>query len=243
MYGHTDHRLGEAPGRLAPAHRHLENHQQGRTEARGPQSPRDLEGADKRSFEARRATPGEFDDIKPEEISKQGNWDVFAEQPIQREKSVVFKDQQQPSHYTGYDENDFRRETDDRDIGYRPRKNTENLMKGAKNEGHEHSMQTKTVDLTRPTYIMVDRKHLSPATLDTYNLPWEWKKVSPTHRLVCCLADKISARATQTTSSLSNGSRSTIGIYSLNIRGNCERKRCSSTLLWNSGGKRTICYW
>lgn len=210
VYGHTDHRLGEAPRRLTPAHRHLENHQQGRTENRGPESPKDLEGADKRSFEPRRATPGEFDEIKPEEISKKGNSDVFVEQPIQRGKSVVFKDQQQPSNYTGYDENDFGRETDDRDIGYRPSENTEKLMKRAKNEGHEHSMQTKTVDLTRPTYIMVHRKHLSPATLDAYSLPWEWKRVNPTHRLVCCLADKNSARAIHTTSSLSNGSRSTI---------------------------------
>ena len=208
VYGHTDHRLGEAPGRLAPAHRHLENHQQGRTEDRGPQSPRDLEGADKRSFEARRATPGEFDDIEPEEISKQGNWDVFAEQPIQREKSVVFKNQQQPSHYTGYNENDFRRETDDRAIEYRLRENTEKLMKEAKSEGHEHSMQIK--NLTRPTYMRVNRKHLSPATLDAYNLPWEWDKVNLPIASYAAWLTIFSLRATQTTSSLSNGSRSAI---------------------------------
>ncbi|KAI4258242.1 MAG: hypothetical protein LQ352_001295 [Teloschistes flavicans] len=32
----------------------------------------------------------------------------------------------------------------------------------------------KVVDLNRPTYIKVHRKHLSPETLDAYSLPWEW---------------------------------------------------------------------
>ncbi len=34
------------------------------------------------------------------------------------------------------------------------------------------------MDLTRPTYIKVHRKHLSPYTLDLYDLPWEWNDVS-----------------------------------------------------------------
>ena len=34
------------------------------------------------------------------------------------------------------------------------------------------------VNLTRPTYIKVHRKHLSPDTLDVYDLPWEWDDVS-----------------------------------------------------------------
>ena len=40
----------------------------------------------------------------------------------------------------------------------------------------------KLMDLTRPTYIKVHRKHLSPATLDAYNLPWEWDEVSNLYR-------------------------------------------------------------
>ncbi|KAL8694365.1 MAG: hypothetical protein Q9218_001002 [Villophora microphyllina] len=32
----------------------------------------------------------------------------------------------------------------------------------------------KVVDLGRPTYIKVHRRHLSPDTLDAYGLPWEW---------------------------------------------------------------------
>lgn len=35
--------------------------------------------------------------------------------------------------------------------------------------------------LTRPTYIKVNRKHLSPDTLDAYNLPWEWDEVGFSH--------------------------------------------------------------
>lgn len=38
--------------------------------------------------------------------------------------------------------------------------------------------QTKVMDLTRPTYIKVNRKYLSPDTLEIYELPWEWDEVS-----------------------------------------------------------------
>ena len=34
------------------------------------------------------------------------------------------------------------------------------------------------IDLSRPTYIKVNRKYLLPDTLDAYQLPWEWDKVS-----------------------------------------------------------------
>ncbi|KAL8682211.1 MAG: hypothetical protein Q9186_001749 [Xanthomendoza sp. 1 TL-2023] len=34
--------------------------------------------------------------------------------------------------------------------------------------------QMNVVNLNRPTYIKVHRKHLSPDTLDAYELPWEW---------------------------------------------------------------------
>ena len=35
----------------------------------------------------------------------------------------------------------------------------------------------KVKELSRPTYIKVHRKHLSPETLDAYKLPWEWDDV------------------------------------------------------------------
>lgn len=38
----------------------------------------------------------------------------------------------------------------------------------------------KVLDLKRPTFIKVHRKHLSPDTLDAYDLPWEWDDVSST---------------------------------------------------------------
>ena len=36
------------------------------------------------------------------------------------------------------------------------------------------------IDLSRPTNIKVNRKYLSPATLDFYSLPWEWYQVRST---------------------------------------------------------------
>ena len=45
---------------------------------------------------------------------------------------------------------------------------------GSKGKGE----QKKIMDLARPTYIKVHRKHLSPDTLDAYDLPWEWDNVS-----------------------------------------------------------------
>lgn len=152
----------------------------------------DSEGADKITFASTRATPGESDDITSRKMNKKGKSDVTVDDPIQRdEKRVVFNDRQWPSHYTGYDENDYGREGDNQEMVYQPKENTEKLMRGGMREWHVHSTKAKTVDLTRPTYIMVHRKYLSPDTLDAYDLPWEWKKVSPTHRPVRCLADKI----------------------------------------------------
>lgn len=37
---------------------------------------------------------------------------------------------------------------------------------------------TKELELVRPTYIRSHVKHLSPDTLDAYNLPWQWDQVS-----------------------------------------------------------------
>lgn len=45
--------------------------------------------------------------------------------------------------------------------------------------------QKKTIDLTRPAYIKLHRKHLSPDTLDTYELPWEWDDVSSFLEILC----------------------------------------------------------
>ena len=37
--------------------------------------------------------------------------------------------------------------------------------------------EKQNIEMSRPTYIKVHRKHLSPETLDAYKLPWEWWKV------------------------------------------------------------------
>ena len=51
----------------------------------------------------------------------------------------------------------------------------EKTLKGKEEKGGRN---TKGMELTRPTYIKVHRKHLSPDTLDLYDLPWEWDEVS-----------------------------------------------------------------
>ena len=80
-----------------------------------------------------------------------------------------------------------------------------------KREGRDHGTQTETMkDRTRPTYIKVHQRHVSPETLDVYNLPWEWDKVSPIHRLAGCLADQKTTRMTQNTSSSNDGCQKSI---------------------------------
>ena len=63
------------------------------------------------------------------------------------------------------------------------------LKKGEKGKEHGHSKELKIRDLTRPTYIKVHRKHVSPETLDEYTLPWEWDDVSLAPcpmKVLCC---------------------------------------------------------
>ena len=67
------------------------------------------------------------------------------------------------------------------------------LKKGEKGKEHGHNKETEIKDLTRPTYIKVHRRHISPETLDEYNLPWEWDEVSLLHhRTKCSVADNAS---------------------------------------------------
>ena len=156
----------------------------------GDAGKRSLERFRPSSFERIRSTRGESDGVTPQKINNKGRRDDFSEDSIQREeRRVVFKNRQRPSHYLGYDKKNYGRETDGQQILMHRGENTEKLMK--KTRAHEHGMQTKTIDLKRPTYIEVHRKYLSPETLDAYELPWEWMEVSPVPRPVCCMADKI----------------------------------------------------
>ena len=52
------------------------------------------------------------------------------------------------------------------------------LKKAEKGKEHGHGKEIKINDLRRPTYIRVHRKHISPETLDEYNLPWYWDEVN-----------------------------------------------------------------
>lgn len=44
--------------------------------------------------------------------------------------------------------------------------------------GRSHTESAPAFFGNKPTYVKVHSDHLSPATLDAYNLPWEWLKVS-----------------------------------------------------------------
>jgi hypothetical protein len=50
----------------------------------------------------------------------------------------------------------------------------------------------RVIDLSRPTYIKVNRKYLLPDTLDHYHLPWEWDKAClPRGTLTLDLANRF----------------------------------------------------
>lgn len=62
----------------------------------------------------------------------------------------------------------------------------EKILKKAEGKGKDKRGEKQIMDLTRPTYIKVHRKHLSPDTLDEYDLPWEWDDVSISHSYNAC---------------------------------------------------------
>ena len=63
--------------------------------------------------------------------------------------------------------------------GYDEKATEKILKKSERGNDYEHSGKTK--NLTRPTYIKVHQKHMSPDTLDEFSLPWEWDEVSFPH--------------------------------------------------------------
>lgn len=54
----------------------------------------------------------------------------------------------------------------------------ESLMKDKSERVLEITEQMNMPNSNRPTYIRVHRKHISPDTLNTYDLPWQWEDVS-----------------------------------------------------------------
>ncbi len=97
------------------------------------------------------------------------------------------------------------------------------LKRGEKEKEHGgHGKQKKIMDLSRPTYIKVHRKHLSPETLDEYELPWGWDEVS---RPVSSSSRKVIQRGEKLTM------HSAIPIISSSSAGypNTTRSSCLST--------------
>ena len=60
----------------------------------------------------------------------------------------------------------------------RRRKHEVSMIEEVKKKEKKEEKPKKIQDSTRPTYIKVHRKHVSPDTLDAYDLPWEWDEVS-----------------------------------------------------------------
>lgn len=102
---------------------------------------------------------------------------------------------------------------------------------------HEHVMEErgerkkqnnekKIMDLSRPTYIKVHRKHLSRNTLDAYHLPWEYDDVSTILNQISLRPILKFVSETRTTSSSNNGSQNTIKISCSNTRKSSVNIKC-----------------
>ena len=83
-------------------------------------------------------------------------------------------------------------------------------------QGNADKRTSKVVNLSRPTYIKVHRKYLSPDTLDAYQLPWEWDHVGSS--LLAWLRSLIMCSETQITLLLESGFRNQNRISCSNTR-------------------------
>lgn len=63
------------------------------------------------------------------------------------------------------------------DAGY-SRSQAEKILQAKKMDQEKKEKNSMAIDLSRPTWIKVNRKYLVPETLDAYYLPWEWDEVS-----------------------------------------------------------------
>ena len=62
-------------------------------------------------------------------------------------------------------------------VGY-DEESIQKVLKKAEEGGKSHKKKDKMImDLRRPTYVKVHCKHISPETLDAFDLPWEWDTV------------------------------------------------------------------
>ena len=66
------------------------------------------------------------------------------------------------------------------EVGYDEESIQKVLEKAEKGGGkllHKKEKDKLIMDLRRPTFVKVHRKHISPETLDAFDLPWQWDTV------------------------------------------------------------------
>ena len=103
------------------------------------------------------------------------------------ERKVAFEDLQTPDRLIDFDNKPQDRARTDREMVDKLTDKVERLEKLLKMDAPKPPKPS--LDLSRPTYIKVHRKHMDPETLDEYELPWEWMTVSPLHHLASDAAD------------------------------------------------------
>lgn len=95
--------------------------------------------------------------------------DWMREEPEKKEKAKKAKGEQDKLAAEGLKE--YLREREE------PPEQIEAMLKGKKDDAKKYVYETRPA-IRRPTYIRVHKKDLLPETLDTYNLPWSYEKVS-----------------------------------------------------------------
>lgn len=131
---------------------------------------KEREAERKRRFEEEQALKKFAEEKKKEQEEKMKKDAIEADRIKQLEKAVKEKKAKEEA------DKEFRErvKTTFGNAGYSDESIERILQKEGKG-GHEG--QKRIMDLSRPTYIKVHRKHLSPDTLDAYSLPWEFDDV------------------------------------------------------------------
>lgn len=173
----------------------------------------------KKDAEARQRAIDEYERQKADEHARKEKEKKEADEEFERRVKKTFGQ-------VGYDEESIQ-------------KVLEKAEKGEKVHHKKCKEANKILDLRRPTFVKVHRKHISPETLDAFDLPWQWDTVRfppppppppplPFHFLpskinIRCMNANIHSSATPTTYSSTNGFPSTIKPSCSNIRANCAR--------------------
>ena len=118
----------------------------------------------KQEAEARQRAIDEYERHKAEEHARKEKEKKEADEEFERRVKKTFEK-------VGYDEESIQRVL-------------EKAEKGEKIH-HKKGKENQIMDLRRPTFVKVHRKHISPETLDAFDLPWQWDTVillpSPIH--------------------------------------------------------------